>query len=81
MSTSPKGSHPDCPHCGEPVRGSSLCYLSLEPVVNEVEVLRRGLLVCPHCERVLGAYSDYEREDMEYESSQEWERIRSFEDI
>lgn len=70
-----------CPECDEALEDRQLGLLSLEERTVETQVQRRGLVVCPDCEAVLGGVSDYQRTDLDQMDAQTWERVRSYNDI
>ena len=72
---------PRCRHCDAALTDVPLGLLRLEEEAVETQVERRGLVVCPSCDRVLGGVSEYQRTDLDQMDAETWQRVRSYDDI
>jgi hypothetical protein len=63
-----------CPHCGE--RSDDFGTLDVDTVMVGDQSKTVGVVVCPSCDAVVGAYSDYQRADLVEGGSETWERVK-----
>ncbi len=62
-----------CPHCGK--RTADFETMEIDAVVVDEQSKTVGVVVCPSCEKVVGAYSDYQRSDL-VEGGEAWGRVK-----
>ncbi|MFP4174159.1 MAG: hypothetical protein ACLFSW_00065 [Halobacteriales archaeon] len=63
-----------CPHCGDRVGGFETMPVDGTVVGDQSNTV--GVVVCPSCEAVVGAYAEYERSDIVEGGSETWERVK-----
>jgi uncharacterized protein with PIN domain len=64
-----------CPRCEE--RVEDFDTMSVDGTVIGDQSNTVGVVVCPSCDVVVGAYAEYERSDIVEGGSETWERVRS----
>lgn len=65
-----------CPGCGDRVGDFETMELETTVVGGE-QSKTVGVVVCPSCEVVVGAYSDYLRNDLVEGGDETWGRVKS----
>ncbi|MFP4632795.1 MAG: hypothetical protein ACOCT0_02650 [Halobacteriota archaeon] len=69
-----------CPDCDEVYRGDEFKSLELDYEVVGDQVRSTNAVVCPGCDAVVAAYSDYHRTDVAEGGSETWERVKSIDE-
>jgi uncharacterized protein with PIN domain len=67
-----------CPNCGD--RVSDFETMLVDGTVVGEQSNTVGVVVCPSCEVVVGAYAEYERSDITEGGSGTWERVKGIDE-